>query len=111
MVICALDASPYGRLWEGCSPRPQSRITHLTRINVDNFIFHKVLGKGSFGKVSLASQHTLALKTAAQIADIWSNSALTLNVCVPVVGPSSRVEGQWGIFCSESSEEGGGADG
>uniref|UniRef100_A0A671WBV0 Protein kinase C n=1 Tax=Sparus aurata TaxID=8175 RepID=A0A671WBV0_SPAAU len=32
----------------------QSRITHLTRVNVDNFIFHKVLGKGSFGKVLLA---------------------------------------------------------
>uniref|UniRef100_A0A7N8X6V6 Protein kinase C n=1 Tax=Mastacembelus armatus TaxID=205130 RepID=A0A7N8X6V6_9TELE len=31
-----------------------SRITHLTKINVDNFIFHKVLGKGSFGKVLLA---------------------------------------------------------
>ncbi len=49
--VCLLDGSPYGRLWEGSSPRPQSRITHLTRINVDNFIFHKVLGKGSFGKV------------------------------------------------------------
>ncbi|KAF3689794.1 FYVE, RhoGEF and PH domain-containing protein 5 Zinc finger FYVE domain-containing protein 23 [Channa argus] len=48
------DGSPYGRLWEGSSPRPQSRITHLTRINVDNFIFQKVLGKGSFGKVLLA---------------------------------------------------------
>uniref|UniRef100_A0A8C9YXF8 Protein kinase C n=1 Tax=Sander lucioperca TaxID=283035 RepID=A0A8C9YXF8_SANLU len=46
--------SPYGRLWEGSNPRPQSRITHLTRINVDNFVFHKVLGKGSFGKVLLA---------------------------------------------------------
>uniref|UniRef100_A0A8C7Y6U3 Protein kinase C delta n=1 Tax=Oryzias sinensis TaxID=183150 RepID=A0A8C7Y6U3_9TELE len=31
------DASPYGRLWEGSSPRPQS-----------------LLGKGSFGKVLLA---------------------------------------------------------
>uniref|UniRef100_A0A7N8Y742 Protein kinase C n=1 Tax=Mastacembelus armatus TaxID=205130 RepID=A0A7N8Y742_9TELE len=48
------DGSPYGRLWEGSSQRPQSRITHLTKINVDNFIFHKVLGKGSFGKVLLA---------------------------------------------------------
>ncbi|KAG7233135.1 hypothetical protein INR49_007431, partial [Caranx melampygus] len=36
------DGSPYGRLWEGSSPRPQSRITHLTRINVDNFVLHKV---------------------------------------------------------------------
>uniref|UniRef100_A0A8C3A8Y5 Protein kinase C n=1 Tax=Cyclopterus lumpus TaxID=8103 RepID=A0A8C3A8Y5_CYCLU len=48
------DGSPYGRLWEGANSGPQSRITHLTRINVDNFVFHKVLGKGSFGKVLLA---------------------------------------------------------
>uniref|UniRef100_A0A3Q1HFM1 Protein kinase C n=1 Tax=Anabas testudineus TaxID=64144 RepID=A0A3Q1HFM1_ANATE len=48
------DGSPYGRLWEGSSPRTQSRISHLTHINVDNFTFHKVLGKGSFGKVLLA---------------------------------------------------------
>uniref|UniRef100_A0A8D3DB93 Protein kinase C n=1 Tax=Scophthalmus maximus TaxID=52904 RepID=A0A8D3DB93_SCOMX len=48
------DPSHYGRLWEGSSPQPQSRITHLTRINVDDFVFHKVLGKGSFGKVLLA---------------------------------------------------------
>uniref|UniRef100_A0A8C6LZZ5 Protein kinase C n=1 Tax=Nothobranchius furzeri TaxID=105023 RepID=A0A8C6LZZ5_NOTFU len=52
-VFC-LDGSPYGQLWEGSTPRPQSRLTHLTRINVDHFIFHKVLGKGSFGKVLLA---------------------------------------------------------
>uniref|UniRef100_A0A8C5DC79 Protein kinase C n=1 Tax=Gouania willdenowi TaxID=441366 RepID=A0A8C5DC79_GOUWI len=35
-------------------PRPSTRLPHLTRINVDNFVFHKVLGKGSFGKVLLA---------------------------------------------------------
>ncbi|KAF3856423.1 hypothetical protein F7725_017146 [Dissostichus mawsoni] len=45
------DGSPYGKLWEDSNPRPQSRITHLTRINVDDFVFHKVLGKGSFGKL------------------------------------------------------------
>ncbi|CDQ90944.1 unnamed protein product [Oncorhynchus mykiss] len=45
---------PYGRLWKGSSPHPPSRLTHLTLINVDNFVFHKVLGKGSFGKVLLA---------------------------------------------------------
>uniref|UniRef100_A0A8C3A941 Protein kinase C n=1 Tax=Cyclopterus lumpus TaxID=8103 RepID=A0A8C3A941_CYCLU len=39
---------------KGANSGPQSRITHLTRINVDNFVFHKVLGKGSFGKVLLA---------------------------------------------------------
>uniref|UniRef100_A0A8C3AAT6 Protein kinase C n=1 Tax=Cyclopterus lumpus TaxID=8103 RepID=A0A8C3AAT6_CYCLU len=54
VIVCPLDGSPYGRLWEGANSGPQSRITHLTRINVDNFVFHKVLGKGSFGKVLLA---------------------------------------------------------
>uniref|UniRef100_A0A3B4F9Z9 Protein kinase C n=2 Tax=Haplochromini TaxID=319058 RepID=A0A3B4F9Z9_9CICH len=38
------NGSTYGKLWEGSIPR----------INMDNFIFHKVLGKGSFGKVLLA---------------------------------------------------------
>uniref|UniRef100_A0A8C7U2W2 Protein kinase C n=1 Tax=Oncorhynchus mykiss TaxID=8022 RepID=A0A8C7U2W2_ONCMY len=51
--VCGHGPS-YARLWEGSSPHPASRLTHLTRINVDNFVFHKVLGKGSFGKVLLA---------------------------------------------------------
>lgn len=46
------DGAPYGRLWEGLSPRPPSRLTHQTRITAEHFIFHKVLGKGSFGKVT-----------------------------------------------------------
>uniref|UniRef100_A0A8B9KYU7 Protein kinase C n=1 Tax=Astyanax mexicanus TaxID=7994 RepID=A0A8B9KYU7_ASTMX len=37
----------------GSSPRPVS-ITHQTRITAEHFTFHKVLGKGSFGKVFLA---------------------------------------------------------
>ncbi|KAK0148678.1 Protein kinase C delta type [Merluccius polli] len=47
------DGGQYGKVWEGSSPRPVSGLTHLTGINVDNFIFHKVLGKGSFGKEHL----------------------------------------------------------
>uniref|UniRef100_H2TQC3 Protein kinase C n=1 Tax=Takifugu rubripes TaxID=31033 RepID=H2TQC3_TAKRU len=53
-VKYARPTGTYGQIWQGTSPRPQSRITHLTRLNVDSFVFHKVLGKGSFGKVLLA---------------------------------------------------------
>ncbi|XP_066519396.1 protein kinase C, delta a isoform X1 [Hoplias malabaricus] len=48
------DGTPYGLIWEGSSPRPPSRIMHQTRITAEHFTFHKVLGKGSFGKVFLA---------------------------------------------------------
>ncbi|XP_015203647.1 protein kinase C delta type isoform X2 [Lepisosteus oculatus] len=51
----ATDGSPYDKLWEGSSlPRAPSRITHLSKVTSDHFVFHKVLGKGSFGKVLLA---------------------------------------------------------
>ncbi|XP_076844684.1 protein kinase C delta type-like [Brachyhypopomus gauderio] len=50
----SLDASPCGPLCEGSSPRPPSRISHQTRITAKHFTFHKVLGKGSYGKVFLA---------------------------------------------------------
>ena len=53
-MFAPLDGTPYGRLWEGTTPVPPTRLTHLTHINVDNFILHKVLGKGSFGKVGIA---------------------------------------------------------
>ncbi|XP_076872337.1 protein kinase C delta type-like [Brachyhypopomus gauderio] len=36
-----------------CSRSP-SRISHQTRITLEHFTFHKVLGKGSYGKVFLA---------------------------------------------------------
>ncbi|KAE8611687.1 hypothetical protein XENTR_v10012558 [Xenopus tropicalis] len=42
----------YDRLWEGSSPHPH--ISLSSRLKIDNFVFHKVLGKGSFGKVLLA---------------------------------------------------------
>ncbi|XP_076854720.1 protein kinase C delta type-like [Brachyhypopomus gauderio] len=45
------DATPFGRLWEGSSPRSPSRISHQTHITAEHFTFHKVLGKGSFSKV------------------------------------------------------------
>ncbi|NWW95381.1 KPCD kinase, partial [Rhynochetos jubatus] len=44
------DSSEYDKLWEGrTAPRTSRR-----KFNIDSFTFHKVLGKGSFGKVLLA---------------------------------------------------------
>uniref|UniRef100_A0AAR2LMR2 Protein kinase C n=1 Tax=Pygocentrus nattereri TaxID=42514 RepID=A0AAR2LMR2_PYGNA len=49
------DSSQYGKLWDGTTPTaPSASITHQTRVTFDSFVFHKVLGKGSFGKVLLA---------------------------------------------------------
>lgn len=38
----------------GPAPAPPANITNQTRLTLNNFVFHKVLGKGSFGKVLLA---------------------------------------------------------
>ncbi|XP_059394072.1 protein kinase C delta type-like [Carassius carassius] len=42
-----------GKLWDDMTPAPHST-TITSRVSVNNFVFHKVLGKGSFGKVILA---------------------------------------------------------
>uniref|UniRef100_A0A8C1L6A1 Protein kinase C n=1 Tax=Cyprinus carpio TaxID=7962 RepID=A0A8C1L6A1_CYPCA len=47
------NGSQYGKLWNDMNPVPPST-TITSRISVNNFVFHKVLGKGSFGKVILA---------------------------------------------------------
>ncbi|XP_078517760.1 protein kinase C delta type isoform X3 [Lissotriton helveticus] len=48
--------SRYDKLWEGMTPKPApARPSSISsRIAIENFTFHKVLGKGSFGKVILA---------------------------------------------------------
>ncbi|KAA0707789.1 Protein kinase C delta type [Triplophysa tibetana] len=47
------EGSQYGKLWPDDMPAP-TKITHQTRVTIKDFVFHKVLGKGSFGKVMLA---------------------------------------------------------
>ncbi|XP_069499657.1 protein kinase C delta type isoform X2 [Ambystoma mexicanum] len=46
----------YDKLWEGISPKPPpARPSSISsRLAIESFTFHKVLGKGSFGKVLLA---------------------------------------------------------
>uniref|UniRef100_A0A8C0BHU0 protein kinase C n=1 Tax=Buteo japonicus TaxID=224669 RepID=A0A8C0BHU0_9AVES len=44
----------YDKLWEGSTAKTASRIASRRKFNIDSFVFHKVLGKGSFGKVLLA---------------------------------------------------------
>lgn len=46
----------YDKLWEGMTPKPAPpRPSSISsRLAIENFTFHKVLGKGSFGKVILA---------------------------------------------------------
>ncbi|NXC18140.1 KPCD kinase, partial [Corythaeola cristata] len=48
------DSSEYDKLWEGRTAKTASRIASRRKFNIDSFVFHKVLGKGSFGKVLLA---------------------------------------------------------
>ncbi|XP_028853659.1 protein kinase C, delta b [Denticeps clupeoides] len=50
------DQSQHGKSWDPPAPQPAaaSSPAHKVQVNFNNFVFHKVLGKGSFGKVMLA---------------------------------------------------------
>uniref|UniRef100_A0A673KV96 Protein kinase C n=1 Tax=Sinocyclocheilus rhinocerous TaxID=307959 RepID=A0A673KV96_9TELE len=53
MPVDPTEGSQYGKLWDNRTPAsPSTTIT--PRVSISNFVFHKVLGKGSFGKVMLA---------------------------------------------------------
>uniref|UniRef100_A0A672PR85 Protein kinase C delta n=1 Tax=Sinocyclocheilus grahami TaxID=75366 RepID=A0A672PR85_SINGR len=47
------EGSQYGKLWDNMTPA-SPRTTITPRVSISNFVLHKVLGKGSFGKVMLA---------------------------------------------------------
>lgn len=49
-LFCSADNSEYDKLWEVNTTKPVPR-TARRKFNIDSFVFHKVLGKGSFGKV------------------------------------------------------------
>ncbi|XP_055040418.2 protein kinase C, delta b [Misgurnus anguillicaudatus] len=48
-----VDPSAEGKLTDDTTPAPAS-LTRTSRVSISNFVFHKVLGKGSFGNVMLA---------------------------------------------------------
>lgn len=105
--FCLLEGptGTYGRVWEGSSPAPQSRITHLTRLNVDSFVFHKVLGKGSFGKVHIWDAYGLKENPKIQ------GSSVIFHLLPFWTGSPGRAEGSWRVLCSEGSEKRCGSDG
>lgn len=81
------EGSQYGKLWEDAMP-PPTNITHQTRVTIKDFVFHKVLGKGSFGKVRIHITHFY------MYFDFLSLSSF----CI-MVGDACRAERKGGIFC------------
>uniref|UniRef100_A0A672PQW6 Protein kinase C n=1 Tax=Sinocyclocheilus grahami TaxID=75366 RepID=A0A672PQW6_SINGR len=53
MPVDPTEGSQYGKLWDNMTPA-SPRTTITPRVSISNFVLHKVLGKGSFGKVMLA---------------------------------------------------------
>ncbi|NP_001352166.1 protein kinase C, delta b [Danio rerio] len=48
------EGSQYGKFWDITPAVPASTIVSTVRVSLNDFVFQKVLGKGSFGKVMLA---------------------------------------------------------
>lgn len=51
--LCVFIAHGNGKAHEGLSPTPATATGPQVRITINHLVFHKVLGKGSFGKVGL----------------------------------------------------------
>uniref|UniRef100_A0A8C4HWL2 Protein kinase C n=1 Tax=Dicentrarchus labrax TaxID=13489 RepID=A0A8C4HWL2_DICLA len=51
---CVFIADGNGKVPEGLSPTPAAPTVPRLRLTINHLVFHKVLGKGSFGKVLLA---------------------------------------------------------
>lgn len=49
---CAFIADGKNKAHEGLSPAPITPTVSQVRLTLNHLVFHKVLGKGSFGKVS-----------------------------------------------------------
>lgn len=52
---CVFTADKNGKLRDGSSPAPAAPSVPRVRLNMNHLVFHKVLGKGSFGKVGARS--------------------------------------------------------
>lgn len=48
---CVFVADDNGKAREGSSPAPAAPTVPRVRLTMNHLVFHKVLGKGSFGKV------------------------------------------------------------
>ncbi len=54
---CVFIADNNGKAREGVSPAPAAPTAPRVHLTMNHLVFHKVLGKGSFGKVGPRSPH------------------------------------------------------
>lgn len=71
-VYVLADSTAYDKLWDGHTPTPAPvpHQIHSIRLTIDQFEFHKVLGKGSFGKVRIPT-HTNLASTCLILNNDW----------------------------------------